>query len=222
MRRHCSMRLAILAAALAVPTIAAAQTIGGPIGDGTNANQQSGVNAAISTGGIGSTSTAAGGAGGAGGTVTNNVTVGRGGGGGAARGAATAGPAPSRTTTLRHAPVVVAPSMQGANPCTVGISGGSSWIPFGFAFGGQWSERECRDQEWFRIMAESGNGEAGLAYVCSRYPEMRQAFADASTPCPQDRPRLAAAAPSPPPYCVRARQLEPSVADRLMREWNCP
>lgn len=205
-------RALLLAVPLAFPAAALAQTVGGPIdGNNTNANVQTGVNSAISTGQIGSNSRSRA----TGGNVTNNITT------GAPAAAPAAAPAPSRTSTVRSAPVVVAPSIQGANPCTVGASAGSSWIPFGFALGGQWDGQACRDQEWFRILASTGNSEAGRAYVCARYGELRQAFAAAGTPCPQDR----AAAPVPvsasvPPYCLRGR--ERGTPDRLMREWNCP
>lgn len=226
MRSYIS-RLSILAACLALPLHAAAQdTVGGPIsGDNTNANVQTGVNAAISTGQIGSNSrarsrsnsSAAGGTSSAtGGSVTNNLSLGAGGGG--------AGGGGNTTATIRSAPPVFAPNLQGANPCTAGVSGGSSWVPFGFAFGAQWSERECRDQEWLRILASTGNSEAGRAYVCDRYPDLRRAFAASGTPCPQDAPRVQVAqqvSPAPvPPYCLRGR--ERGASDVLMREWNCP
>lgn len=222
---------------LALPTLASGQSpasVGGPIGDGTNANQQSGVNAAISTGQIGSnsraisgarsTARATGGAGGqggaggrggsaAGGSVVNNIGNGSGG---------LLGSQPE-TVTVRQAPAAIAPPIYGANPCSVGLSGAGSWIASGFGFGAQWESENCARRDMYRMHIAAGNAVAAKGTACL-IPEQRQMFREIGDPCPQDLARQRASAPPAAAQVVAmnratARDPQPSRADcnRLRR-----
>lgn len=190
------MRRVLLASAfslLTLPALAGGQsTIGGPIGPGTNANQQTGVNSAISTGEIGSTSTATGGAGGAGGAggsggnagggsarsrVVNNNTITNGGGGG--------GSGPS-DITVRSAPAAIAPNLYGANPCTVGVSGAGGWIASSIGLGALWESENCANRDWYRLHAGAGRQDAAKGTACL-VASQREMFRQIGDPCPQDR-----------------------------------
>lgn len=118
-----------------------------------------------------------------------------GGGGGAAQ----------RTQRVVTVPGVVPPSFYGANPCSNSASVGGAVMGFGFGGGGQWTERECRDQEWFRFLHMAGDGDVARAFVCARYDDLRAAYRAAGRPCPQDVAAPVAQAPAPPAAPSRAR-----------------
>lgn len=104
------------------------------------------------------------------------IVGGTGGGGGTAR---------SRVETV---PNVIPPSMQGANPCNIGASGGAGWMGFGASAAVLAESTRCRGQEWFRFQMMAGNAAAAQAIACRTDSDMRQAYLDVGQPCPQDRP----------------------------------
>ena len=128
------------------------------------------------------------------------------------------------TQTIRTAPSVVAPSVYGANPCSNSASGGSSWIPFGVSFGAQWTERECRDQEWFRFFQMAGEPGVAWAHICANVPRMHEAMRLSGRQCPNDPTERPAVAVAAPPAPVRSRcaltgaTLSPSEIRRQVRE----
>lgn len=112
-----------------------------------------------------------------------------------------------RTQRIVTVPGVVPPSFYGANPCSNSASGGGAGMGFGISIGGQWSEQECRDQEWFRFLHMAGQGNVATAYICGRNTAIRQAYRDAGQPCPQDVPAVAplpVAGTTPAPVGVQA------------------
>lgn len=104
----------------------------------------------------------------------------------------------SRVVTV---PTAIAPSFYGANPCSNSASAGGAGMGFGFSFGGQWTERECRDQEWFRFLYMAGLPGVGNAYACASSDRVRAAFNAAGVPCSGSAPQ---AAPAQPPAPVAA------------------
>lgn len=131
-------------------------------------------------------------------------------------GGAGTGGAAGRTQRVVTVPGVIPPSFYGANPCSNSASGGGAGMGFGISIGGQWTEQECRDQEWFRFLHMAGQGDVATAYVCARYERLRQAFRDAGRPCPQDRGAYAqapqapqAATLAPPPSPVQPARVRP-------------
>lgn len=96
------------------------------------------------------------------------------------------------TQRLETVPAAIAPSVYGANPCTVGGSAGLSAMGFGASGGVMVESRECRDQEWFRFLHMAGQGEVAKALICDSYPHLRRAYALARQPCPQGLPAVAA------------------------------
>ncbi len=207
--------------AVSLPAMANGQQVGGDVNMPaglTNGNFQNGVNAAISTGQIGSNSAArsrsnaTGGAGGTGGTggaggqggrsnasggassVTNNIGNGSGG---------LMGSQPN-DVTVRSAPNAYAPAIFGANPCSVGISGAGSWIAAGIGIGGQWESADCARRDMYRMHVAAGNMTAAKGTACL-IAEQRKMFMEIGDPCPQDRPRqVAAPQPIPQPVGMNA------------------
>src|SRR6202020_3656205 len=49
--------------------------------------------------------------------------------------------------TIRNTPEVIAPSVVGGNPCSVGASGGVSLPGFGLAVGGSWEGKGCERRQ---------------------------------------------------------------------------
>ncbi len=188
--------------AVALPAMANGPQVGGDVNMPaglTNGNFQNGVNSAISTGQIGSNSTArsrssatggAGGMGGAGGqggrsnasggasSVTNNIGNGSSG---------LMGSQPN-DVTVRSAPAAIAPNLYGANPCSVGVSGAGSWIASGFGLGAQWESENCANRDWYRMHVAAGNLTAAKGTACLD-AKQRQMFREIGDPCPADRPR---------------------------------
>lgn len=116
-----------------------------------------------------------------------------------------------RTQRIVTVPGVIPPSFYGANPCSNSASGGGAGVGFGISIGGQWTERECRDQEWFRFLNMAGDAEVARAYICARYEDIRAAYLAAGRPCPQDAARPVSSV-APPAMVVAPQALVPSVA----------
>ncbi len=117
-----------------------------------------------------------------------------------------------RITTV---PNVIAPSFYGANPCSNSAAVGGAVMGFGISAGGQWTERECRDQEWFRFLYMSGQPRVAYAYACAISERVRSAFDTAGVSCtgPASTAAPVANAPSSIPtgrfeYCATASAAE--------------
>ena len=75
----------------------------------------------------------------------------------------------SGTTTLRNVPEVIAPSIVGGNPCSVGASGGGAVAGFGISFGATWADRACeRRQESALLLQHRPAGRGGRAALPGR------------------------------------------------------
>lgn len=109
------------------------------------------------------------------------------------------------TQRIVTAPPISAPSVFGANPCSVGGSGGGSWLGTGIVFGASFDGSECRLQEWFRMLNMGGLPEVARAMVCRENPRVREAFREAGVPClAEDRARVLVALPAPQQVAARA------------------
>lgn len=111
---------------------------------------------------------------------------------------------------LTTTPTVIPPSMQGANPCTVGASGGVSVMGFGGTAGVMTESRKCRGQEWFRFQMMAGNREAAQAIACITDEDMREAYRQIGQPCPADRAAQANARPAAQPVVAQQVAVTPT------------
>ena len=118
---------------------------------------------------------------------------------------------------LTTTPTVIPPSMQGANPCTVGASGGVSVMGFGGTAGVMTESRRCRGQEWFRFQMMAGNREAAQAIACITDEDMREAYRQIGQPCPADRAAQTTARPTTQP--VIAQPVAQQVAAAARPAW---
>lgn len=216
-----------LVSALALPAMAQAPVnVGGPIGNGTNANQQTGVNAAISTGSIGSTSSASGGAGGAGGQggsarggaarVTNNIGNGSG------------GLLGSQPSTIRNTPNSTLALGTAYCQNSGGVTGSGPGFSFGAAFGKH--DRDCKRYNFAIALAALGDVEAAKL-VLANDPEVNAALVEAARQraAVHPAPHLVAMHPAGPrdprpsrADCVRLRRLpDPTQVQRDYLVANC-
>lgn len=125
------------------------------------------------------------------------------------------------TQRLSTVPSVLPPSIQGANPCNIGVSGGGSVLGFGASAAVLAESRRCRGQEWFRFQMMAGNPAAARAIACVTDEDMREAYRLVGQPCPQDGPPAASqAAPlSQPRLAAAAPQAAPPAPARAMPDW---
>jgi hypothetical protein len=189
---------------------------GNPIGNGasssnssanTRSNSNSRSGAAASSGQSSSTS----------GVIINNTTTsgtsgasgGTSGGTDAASGTTAAGTTSptnyTSTQTLRNTPEIVAPSIVGGNPCTVGMSGGVALPGFGIVTGGSWEGKACERRQLAALLynmghdipgAKGGSLEDAAVEVLCVDVSVREAMRRIGQPCVADR-GLASNAPSP-------------------------
>lgn len=130
-------------------------------------------------------------------------------------GGAGTGAAAGRTQRVVTVPGVIPPSFYGANPCSNSASGGGAGMGFGISIGGQWTEEECRTQEWYRILNMGGQARLAQAYVCDRNANIRRVAREIGEPCPQDRvPQAVTLAPLPSP--VQQASVQPA---RVRPDW---
>jgi hypothetical protein len=65
------------------------------------------------------------------------------------------------TQTIRNTPEIVAPSIIGGNPCTVGASGGVALPGFGIVTGGSWEGKACERRQLAALLYNMGHDVAG-------------------------------------------------------------
>ena len=148
--------------------------IGNPIGNGASsstsgANSRSGSNsrsgAAASSGQSSSTSTGGRSSSTSAVTINNGSTGSTGATGAGSDGTTAAGTTSSGsysgTQILRNTPEIVAPSIIGGNPCTVGMSGGVSLPGFGIVTGGSWEGKACERRQLAALLYNMGHDMSG-------------------------------------------------------------
>ncbi len=100
------------------------------------------------------------------------------------------------TQTLRNTPEIVAPSIVGGNPCTVGASGGVSLPGFGIVTGGSWEGKACERRQLAALLYNMGHDipgakgeflqDAAVEVLCVDVA-VRQALGRIGQPCVVDR-----------------------------------
>jgi hypothetical protein len=106
---------------------------------------------------------------------------------------------PSNTTstqTIRNTPEIVAPSIVGGNPCTVGASGGVALPGFGIVTGGSWEGKACERRQLAALLYNMGHDvsgakgeslqEAAVEVLCNDL-SVRAALNRIGQPCVADR-----------------------------------
>jgi hypothetical protein len=184
---------------------------GNPIGNGASSSNSS---ASVRTN---SRSTATGGQSSSTSAVTINNSYGSGTSAtdpaGTAAGAATgSGTDPSYsisgTQTIRNTPEVIAPSIVGGNPCSVGVTSGLSLPGFGIVGGGSWEGKGCERRQLAALLYNMGYDlpterglplqQAAVEVLCNN-DDVRAALKSVGQPCIADRAVAAAAPASAPP-----------------------
>jgi hypothetical protein len=140
---------------------------------------------------------------------TTNVTVGYSGGegsGGSTGGGGTRGGGDPTSGggvnyggsyTVRNTPEVIAPSVVGGNPCSVGASGGVSMPGFGISLGGTWADKACERRQQAALMFNMGEAKVAYELMCQD-DNVRTAMRVSGKPCATDiAPAPVAQAPAP-------------------------
>lgn len=118
------------------------------------------------------------------------------------------------TSRVVSVPAVVAPSFYGANPCSNSTSAGGAFMGGGVTIGAQWTERECRLQEWFRFLSMARRDRLAIALVCDQNPDIRRVAREIGEPCPQD-----AQAPQPPAQVQPVAAVTPTNRSARRPDW---
>lgn len=89
----------------------------------------------------------------------------------------------------RNGSVLVAPSISGGSPCTVGgsLGGGSEGI-LGF-IGALWEGEDCKAVRKAALLSNLGHPDGGLEFLCRKDMDVRYAMAHIGSPCKVDETR---------------------------------
>src|SRR5262249_11696239 len=102
--------------------------------------------------------------------------------------------------TVRSAPTVYAPPVSGGNPCTLGVSGGASFLGWGAAAGGTFVDKDCADRQKIAMVWNAGFKGAAKEMMCNDR-DTYFAFRTAGEPCAY-RPSFEGNQPAPAPVPV--------------------
>jgi hypothetical protein len=98
--------------------------------------------------------------------------------------------------TIRNTPEVIAPSVVGGNPCSVGASGGVSLPGFGVALGGTWADKACERRQEAALLFNMGENKVAVELMCQD-DSVRNAMRVSGRPCTADiQPAAVAQAPA--------------------------
>jgi hypothetical protein len=97
--------------------------------------------------------------------------------------------------TVRNTPEVIAPSIIGGNPCSVGVSAGVAVAGFGLTGGGTWADRACERRQEAALLYNIGQQQAAVALLCQD-EHVRDAMYSVGRAC-QAAPRPVAVAAPP-------------------------
>lgn len=121
------------------------------------------------------------------------------------------------TQTLRDVPEIVAPNINGGNPCLVGISGGGAGPGIGITLGIGYSDKGCERRNSAALLNNIGEKAAAIELMCDD-DKVRQALLRAGQPCAADRARPATApvatAPAPAQNYIYAHSVDPAIIRR--------
>jgi hypothetical protein len=113
--------------------------------------------------------------------------------------------------TVRNTPEVIAPSIVGGNPCSVGASGGMSLPGFGLALGATWADKACERRQIAALMFNMGEKTVAFEVMCQD-DVTRAAMKTAGKPCVAD---IAAVAQAMAPAMQIAALAAPAVAPTM-------
>jgi hypothetical protein len=140
------------------------------------------------------------------------------------------------TQTIRNTPEVIAPSIVGGNPCTVGASTGLALPGFGIVGGGSWEGKGCERRQLAALLFNMGHDnptergqllqQAAVEVLCKN-DDVRDALARVGQPCVGDRvvaavpaaPVAVASAPLTPAPTVAAKAPVERAAMKQRPEW---
>jgi hypothetical protein len=94
--------------------------------------------------------------------------------------------------TIRNTPEVIAPSVVGGNPCSVGASGGISLPGFGVALGGTWADKACERRQQAALLFNMGENKVAVELMCQD-DNVRTAMKAGGKPCTADIQPVASA-----------------------------
>lgn len=105
------------------------------------------------------------------------------------------------TQTIKNTPEVIAPSIVGGNPCSVGVSGGIGLPGFGITGGGTWADKGCERRQVAALLWNIEQHTAALEVLC-KDGDVRDAMKIVGTPCAADRQIAVASVPAPAPAVI--------------------
>lgn len=79
---------------------------------------------------------------------------------------------------IHTTPDAIAPALgsAGTQPCLIATSAGMSITGFGITGGSGHVDEGCEDRNIAAILANLGHKDAALAYLCKKYPEIKNSF----------------------------------------------
>ena len=108
--------------------------------------------------------------------------------------------------TVRSAPPVYAPNVQGGNPCTVGYSVGVSWIGAGVAGGMTQVDQDCADRQAIAMVHNAGYTAEAREMMCNN-KAFYMAARTVAKPCAA-RPQFDGPGAPPPPPIVQQQPVQ--------------
>ena len=99
--------------------------------------------------------------------------------------------------TIRNTPEVIAPSVVGGNPCSVGASGGVSLPGFGVTLGGTWADKACERRQEAALLFNMGENKVAVELMCQD-DSVRNAMRVSGKPCSADIQPVASAPAAAP------------------------
>ena len=145
-----------------------------------------------------------------------------------ANGTAVAGTNFTSTQTLRNTPEIIAPSIVGGDPCTVGASGGVTLPGFEIVTGGSWEGKACERRQLAALLFNMGHGpsgakgdtlqEAAVEVLCVE-AGVREALKRIGQPCVIDR---GVGSPTPSPTSFAAPKIAVAIATPSPSEGAVP
>lgn len=108
--------------------------------------------------------------------------------------------------TVRNTPELVAPSINGGNPCAIGVSGGVALPGVGVSGGATWADAACERRQAAALLHNMGHPDIAYQLMCQD-KNVREARKIMAEPCKEDmtqvsaaQPRTAVAAAPPPAF----------------------
>ncbi|HYZ22072.1 MAG TPA: hypothetical protein VE690_07940 [Rhodopila sp.] len=95
---------------------------------------------------------------------------------------------------MRNTPEIVAPSINGGNPCAVGVSGGVALPGVGVSGGATWADGACERRQAAALLHNMGHPDIAYQLMCQD-KNVREARKIMAEPCKEDMVQVSAAQP---------------------------